>query len=324
MSDVPQDTALPSCSHHDHRHIGADEGMRRGGDAGMTACDPEICRFTASDGYPLHYRHWRSAEDRPAGYVVALHGIQSHSAWYEYSSGRLAQSGFDVRFLDRRGSGLNKAERGHAAHVDRLVNDVAQFLAEVRWQRNREAPTSPVVLLGVSWGGKLAVGVCVKRPELMDAAALLYPGICSRFAPTGLQRLQLRLAMALGWGRKEVPLPLDDPALFTDDPDRQQFIRDDRLALHRTTVSFLKASGDLDVLTEQAPDRIRCPVLMMLAGRDRIIDNNATRRWFERLISGRRKLIEYPDAAHTLEFAPNREQFVDDLLDWLQVVRTTV
>ena len=56
----------------------------------------------------------------PRGYVVALHGIQSHSGWYEYSSGRMCEAGFEVRFLDRRGSGENTEDRGHAVHPDRL------------------------------------------------------------------------------------------------------------------------------------------------------------------------------------------------------------
>jgi alpha-beta hydrolase superfamily lysophospholipase len=133
----------------------------------------------------------------------------------------------------------------------------------------------------------------------------------------------LRLAGTLGKDDKEVRIPLDDPQLFTSDPDWQQFIRDDQLALHSATVSFLRSSCELDRLAAEAPGRIRCPLLMMLAGRDRIIDNKATRRYFERFASTRRKLIEYSQAQHTLEFEPNRDQFVADLTEWLNSVCST-
>lgn len=283
--------------------------------------EPEIARFEASDGYRFHYRHWHPAETRPLGYVVAVHGIQSHSGWYEYSSRRLCDAGYEVCFLDRRGAGLNKEARGDAPHPDRLVNDVAQFLAETRARRNREAPTSPVVLLGLSWSGKLAATVAARRAELIDALALLYPGICARIRPRRHQILGLRLGMLLGQSGRRVTIPLNDPELFTDDPDWQEFIRNDSLALREATLSFLAASRELDVQADRAAERIRCPVLLMLAGRDRIIDNAATRRYFERIPAAHRRVIEYPEARHTLEFEPNREQIAADLLEWLASVR---
>ena len=63
------------------------------------ALSPHIERYLASDGYPLHLRHWVPSTT-PQGYVVAMHGIQSHSGWYEFSSQRLREAGFDVRFLE--------------------------------------------------------------------------------------------------------------------------------------------------------------------------------------------------------------------------------
>jgi alpha-beta hydrolase superfamily lysophospholipase len=272
-------------------------------------------RFAASDGYQLHYRHWPAAG--PRGYVVALHGIQSHSGWYTYSSLRLADAGFDVRFLDRRGSGLNETDRGHAVHQDRLVNDVAQFLSCVRHERHELAPQAPVVLLGLSWGGKLAAVVAGRRPELCDGLALLYPGLKPRIRPSPWQRLLLKLAMRAGKQRRLAPIPLDDPELFTAQADWQRFIRDDELALHEASVSFLAASVALDAELPRRVADVRCPALLMLAGRDRIIDNDATRALFDRFGSTDLGLLVYPDAAHTLEFEPDRERIFGELIDWL-------
>jgi alpha-beta hydrolase superfamily lysophospholipase len=279
--------------------------------------------FTASDGYRLQFRRWCAKGDRPLGYVVALHGIQSHSGWYGHSSSRLAEAGYDVWFLDRRGSGLNREARGDAPHEDRLLNDVAQFLQYVRSVRNREAPAGPVVLLAVSWGGKLAAVTTAKRPELVDALALLYPGICARVGTNWWQKMQLSLAKLAGIRDKRVRVPLDDPALFTADAHWQQFIREDPLALHEVTVSFLLANRELDRLAGSAPERIRCPVLLMLAGSDRMIDNDATRRYLGRMSSSQRDVQEYAGAQHTLEFEPVRDRFISDVTGWLNKVRST-
>ena len=280
---------------------------------------PQIQHFVASDGYPLSTRHWRP-EQSPRGFVVALHGIQSHGGWYEYSCQRMCDAGYDVLFVDRRGSGMNAARRGDAPHGDRLINDVVQVLAEVRRRRDQVGTQIPVVLLAVSWGGKLAVITAARRPELVDALALLYPGLCSRVGPTAVQRARLWLARTLDIRNKRIEIPLNDPALFTAEPIWQEFIRHDPLTLRDVTSGFLLAHQDLTRESLGAASAIHCPTLLMLAGRDRIIDNAATKDWSRRLSTRELTLHEYPDAQHTLEFEPHPEQFVADLLAWLESV----
>lgn len=278
----------------------------------------EIDFFTASDGYRLHFRRFRPRQPSVAT-IVALHGIQSHAGWYAASSHALCEAGYEVFFLDRRGSGLNECLRGDAPHSDRLLNDVIQFLCDVRHKSIATSPC-PSILMSVSWGGKLATVTAARRPELIDGLALLYPGIRAKIRATALQNCKLSLAKAAGALSKKVPIPLEDPRLFTADPHWQDYIAHDPLTLHEVTVSFLLANRQLDRLLLDAPDSIRCPTLLMLAGQDQIIDNRATRGYFLRFASHQRKLIEYLDAQHTLEFEPNREEMVADLLRWLEGV----
>ena len=282
-----------------------------------SSTQPAISQFVTSDGYQHHYRHWKPAVARPTSYVVALHGIQSHSGWYEHSSSKLCEAGHEILFVDRRGSGLNEKERGHARHKDRITNDVVQILTEVRNRRNEEAPTAPVVLLGLSWGGKLAAVTASQHGELIDGLALLYPGIRAKVHPTRWQRFKLSAAEAVEVEEKRIPVPLDEPSLFTTNVEKQNFIRSDPLALHDVSVSFLIANRDLDIALGEARRTIRCPSLLMLAGKDRIIDNPVTREWFESLATQERKTHEYAESGHTLEFEPSRDQFIADLSTWL-------
>lgn len=282
---------------------------------------PHIEHITASDGYRLFARHWQPIGEL-RGFVVALHGIQSHSGWYEFSSGRLCEAGYDVLFLDRRGSGRNFSRRGDVSHGDRLINDVVQVLSDVRRHRDRVAPNAPVVLLAVSWGGKLAAITAARRPELVDALALLYPGLCARVQPTAWQRARLNLARRLDVRHKRVEVPLNDPTLFTAEPRWQEFIRNDPLALREVTSGFLLAHQDLTSESLATAPQIHCPTLLMLAGRDQIIDNEATKSWASRLGMRKFTLCEYPDAQHTLEFEPQPDRFVTDLVEWLDSRQT--
>lgn len=272
--------------------------------------------FPAGDGYRWHYRRYGELAAPPRAHVVCLHGIQSHAGWYEYSCTRLSQAGFLVWFLDRRGAGRNQAARGDAAGYRRLLDDVEEFLAAVRSGAAGAAADRPVFLAGISWGGKLAVALEARRPGLVDGLALLCPGFFARVRPP------LRERLAIAWARlvaadRLFPIPLDDPGLFTATPRWQRFIQDDPLSLRRASARLLIASVALDRFLRAAPARIRVPVLLLLAENDRIIDNARTRQYVQRFAAPDKEVIAYPGAHHTLEFEPDPERFIHDLLDWL-------
>jgi alpha-beta hydrolase superfamily lysophospholipase len=263
--------------------------------------------YTTGDGYRCHYRHYPATA--PRAHVVCVHGIQSHGGWYTGSCERLARAGFTVSFLDRRGSGLNEEARGDAPSFRRLLDDLADFLHPLRGG-------IPVFVLAISWGGKLAVALLQRHPGLADGLALLCPGFCPRVGPPPQERLAILWSRLTAPGRL-FPVPLSDPALFTATPARQQFIRDDPLAVRRATARFLVESARLDGYLRRAVRRVRVPVLLLLAGHDRVIDNGRTRAFLARCPAPDREVIEYPGAHHTLEFEPDPDRFVADLRRWL-------
>ena len=97
-------------------------------------------------------------------------------------------------------------------------------------------------------------------------------------------------------------IPLRSPALFTDNPTWREFISQDPLTLRKVTWRFAREDRQLTRYAQQAAPYLHMPLLLMLAGRDRIVDNRRTRGFFHSTGSESRTLIEYPHAAHTLEF----------------------
>jgi acylglycerol lipase len=271
--------------------------------------------FTTSDGVVHPVRRWSAGHLIPKqGTVLCIHGVQSHSGWYRWSSRQLAGAGWDVNFLDRRGSGRSDQPRGDAPSAERLIEDVVELAREIH------DVDAPLVLLGLSWGARLASIVAARHPELFRRLVLLYPGIYTEIAPTKWQRRALMLANWLGAGRRTIPIPLDDPSLFTSDPDWQQYIRQDFLALHAVTLRFLKASELLAEEARAAAERIQMPALVLLAERDRVVDNEQTRLWFERVPIVHKEIDVVAEAAHTFEFERNRDWFVERLINWLNHV----
>ena len=277
----------------------------------MIDAGSEVRLFVASDGYPLHIRLW-PAVGRPRGKVVILHGVQSHGGWYHRLGHSLAAAGYSASFPDRRGSGANARDRGHAQSARRLNLDLLEWLRSLR----AEHPDLPIALAGISWGGKLAVIAAGRNPELVNALALICPGLHPRVGVSRRERLGIAWAFFTN-RRKNFAIPLSDPALFTDSLEGQAFIAADPYSLRQGTAGLLAASFIIDRLVSLAPARIRQPALLMLAGQDRIVDNARTLAYFERLATTNRTVIEYPDGHHTLEFDPDPSRYALDLIGWL-------
>src|SRR5262245_37161715 len=130
-----------------------------------------------SDGYPCRYRRFQPTGE-PRVEIMALHGIQSHGGWYVASCRMLAEAGFGVSFLDRRGSGLNPEDRGDCPSFRRLLDDVREFCRD-----GIRLPPARTVLLAISWGAKLAVGLQKRHLGLVGGMVLITPGFCPRVRP---------------------------------------------------------------------------------------------------------------------------------------------
>jgi alpha-beta hydrolase superfamily lysophospholipase len=133
--------------------------------------------------------------------------------------------------------------------------------------------------------------------------------------PPWRQNLAVFAARLVTPGRR-FPIPLDDPELFTATPRWQEYIRTDALGLRQGTARLLMQSFLLNFYLRRAARRVNVPTLLLLAGQDRIIDNARTRAFVERF-PAEKEVIEYPEAHHTLEFEPDPDRYVDDVLGWL-------
>jgi len=271
----------------------------------------ELTHFRASDGYRF-YTHVYRPSGTPLARVVVLHGIRSHAEWYVGSCRALAEQGYEVHFLDRRGSGWNTAHRGDCPDFRRLIEDVAESILELR----RTRVGLPLFVAGISWGGKLAVALAAKYPTILSGIALLCPGLKPAIRPPLATRLRIALASKLR-PTNRFPIPLNDPELFTASPDWRRFIDEDRFGLRDATARFLFNSFRFDRFLRGEYRKVTCPVLLMLAGKDRILDNAATRELMAEFTRSRSiRIIDYPQAEHTLEFEPPGHPWLADLRGW--------
>ena len=271
----------------------------------------ELGQYTGSDGASLAYVSYTQTGADTA--LVYLHGIESHAGWFALAADALRNQGFDVYCLDRRGSGLNRENRGllsgHADDYITLLADIHAFIMPLRERYDQ------VFLVGLSWGGKLAMAYGLAYPEDIDGLVLITPGLRAEVDVSFLNKLKIVLLSPI-YPTARVPTPIQ-PEMFTTTPVYLDYIRQDPLRLTSATVRFFWQTHRLGKYIERHIGGNRHPIQLFLAGRDTIIDNEGVLQLLKRAYGPGLDVLTYEDQTHSIQLdAPKR--LVDDMTDWLR------
>jgi acylglycerol lipase len=267
--------------------------------------------LTASDGVRLHYLHWSSRPSPPWAVLIFLHGIASHAGWFGETAAHLSEHGVAVYGPDRRGSGRSGGPRGHLARYERALDDLEQMVQLV----SSEHPGTPVFLAASSWAAKLAVVYAAQRPGPLSG--LVLPAVVLRPRVKLSPGFRFRVIVGhLVAPMAYLPIPLT-PELYTANPPYLDFIRADALRLLEATAQLFWEGVRLDRRRRRASARLGLPLLVLHGEEDPMLDVPKTRRWFERLGVQDKTYRAYPGVGHGLDFAPDRAEYLADLLGWL-------
>ncbi|MGD8617717.1 MAG: alpha/beta fold hydrolase [Gammaproteobacteria bacterium] len=272
--------------------------------------------FQAADGSNLGYIAYTGPGADTA--LVYLHGVESHAGWFAQAASLLRARGYDVFCLDRRGSGINRENRGFTSgHIDQyqvLLEDIHTFIAPLRERYRR------IILTGLSWGGKLATAHALTYPDDADALILITPGLRALVDVSLLTKIKVVLFAQLA-PTSEIASPIA-PEMFTTTPRYLDYIQNDPLRLTHATARFYWQSSRLDSYIDRNINRLDIPLLLFLAGRDRIIDNAGVLELLQRASLPEFEVIDYPEQTHSVQF-DDPALLVEDMDHWLKGLETT-
>ncbi len=276
-----------------------------GGTAGL------VKTYTVSSGASLAYIAYTEPGARTA--LVYLHGIESHAGWFAIAASQLQEQNFDVFCLDRRGSGLNRENRGfHSGHVDAyetLLADIDSFIAPLHDLYDQ------VFLVGLSWGGKLALAYGLTHPQAVDGLVLITPGLRAEVDVSLLNKLKIGLLSPFN-PTARVPTPIQ-PEMFTTTPIYLDYIRNDPLRLTSATVRFFWQSHRLDKFVDRNIAGNRIPIQLFLAGNDTIINNDGVLSVLEQGREPGLDVLWYDDQTHSIQLDA-AQRLVNDMADWIK------
>ncbi len=266
--------------------------------------------FTMRDGYVLPARLWRPGGS-PRGVILALHGFtDSRDAW-EYPAPGFAQAGYLVVAPDQRGFGAT-AGRGTWAGQDAMTEDAVELAGRLK----REHPGLPLVIMGESMGGAVAMCVAARAPETAQAYVLLAPAVWGRAQMAVGVRSALWAAarIAPGWKLTGQEVKLDIAA--SDNMEALLRLAHDPLTLRGSTVAMLRGLVDLMDSAQEAAARLPPRTLILSGRRDQVIPPQATAAAWAKLPPAVRRGF-YLAGYHLLLRDMDRALVQADVLAWL-------
>jgi alpha-beta hydrolase superfamily lysophospholipase len=270
----------------------------------------------SADGLQLVYREWLA--DAPRATLVIVHGLGEHAGRYAHLAMRLNALGFNVRAHDQRGHGRSQGARGALAHSEDLVADLKLVVDDFSRQQD-----SVPFLLGHSMGGLVAARFATLQLSPLRGLVLSSPALA--FHLSAAQRVLLAAASVLAPSLK-APNKLDVRGLSHDATVIAAY-QSDALVHDIATPRLVRFMQDAGASVLRDAFRIAVPVLLQVAGQDRLVDCEGSRVWFARLSPGVGTMHWYDDAYHEIynESVERRARVLADLSAWLgaQLAKTT-
>jgi len=272
--------------------------------------------FNSSDNISIRYGIWNCGAKRIKGSVILLGGRKEFMEKYADTIEELKQRQFDVYSMDWRGQGLSTrllANR-HKGHI----NDYREYIGDLHYFINsivKPVAIPPLIILAHSMGGHIALRFLHDFPEAADKAALTSPMIdllVPQF-PKWLIRLAARFVSGIGCAgaysagsrdysfqsiKFEGNLLTSDPVRFMD--EHKAIAENPELALGGVTYGWLAATfRSINTLSDaDYAGKIKTPVLIVSAGKDRIVSEAAQRAICS--VMGESSFVSIPDSYHEI------------------------
>ena len=263
---------------------------------------------TTRDGLTQRRRHW--AAPTPKAAILLVHGIGEHSGRYEHVGDALSEAGYDVLSYDQRGFGETGGRRAFVTEFSEYTDDVADLMVE------RRALGVPVVLMGHSLGGLIAVTYLVGDDPQPDLAVLSAPALeaeiprWQRVAVPVLSRVTPRLHVKSDF----------DGSVLSRDEAVQQGYDNDPLRVDGATASLGRQIMTAMVSTSEQIDKIKIPTYVLHGGDDTLVAPTASEP-IGRLPNVTRTV--WPDLRHECLNEPEWPDVVAGITTWLDTQLST-
>lgn len=262
------------------------------------------------------YRKWSASQ--PKAVLLLIHGLCGQSNRWEFLADYFQKNDISSYAIDLKGFGETKGVAGHIDSFDKYITDICRLCGIIHAENQK----SPIFLLGESMGALIAFLSAIRAPELFNGLICISPAFKSKLKFTALDYLKVFLALIYN-PKKQFHVPFDSQ-MFTRDTVYQEKMeaeyKEHRLVSANLLFSILIAQKQCVFLK----DKLKTPVLFLLAGNDLMINTKICEKIFSKLPIPDKGIIIYPDMYHALSIDLGKEEVFNDLLSWIKQKTDTI
>ena len=267
-----------------------------------------ISTFRNNTGQNIFYRNWK-IEDKSKGIVLIVHGLNSHSGYYQNFAAQLNENDYEVYAIDLRGRGLSEGERYYIPDYEDIVADIDQLVSIVKSIHAQ----SPIFLFGHSAGGVFASIYVVKYQNKLRG--LISESFAFQVPASGFARAAIKFLSHVIPRTRIVRLNNKD---FSRDKSVADTMNNDPLLANekqpaRTMQQLLLAAQYLK--TKMAV--ISLPLLVLHGTADKVTQSGGSEYFIEHVSSADRQLKLYEGHYHDLINDKYNGIIVKDIVRWL-------
>lgn len=258
---------------------------------------------------------WVDAKAQPKAVLFCIHGLGLHKGVYEELGQTLAPTGIAVYAIDIRGFG-SWLQKNREAQVDfpGAMNDIQRALTEVR----KMHPGQPVVVLGESMGGAIAIHAAAAYPTLIDGVISSVPA-GDRFNSVD-NGLKVGLHAIFGGFDKPIDVASMVVGHATQKEELKQRWLNDPLAKTKLTPNELISFQNYMNQNADCAGQVKnIPVLFIQGCKDKLVRPAGTWKLFDTLSTPNKKLVLSTSAEHLIfeegQFSNDDVKFVTSWLD---------
>ena len=272
-------------------------------------------QFITPDGEVLPLKSWLPSDDQKTkSVIVALHGFNDYSNFFQLPGSYLSQNGIACFAYDQRGFGASP-QRGLWSGVDTYIEDLQLFVQQI----HAKYPGTPVYLLGESMGAAVVIATMAKTNTPMVAGIILSaPAVWARETMPWYQQAVLwTLSHTLPW------LTLTGESVGIKPSDNIEMLRQlskDPLVIKETRVETIYGLVNLMDEAQAAANHIDAKTLLLYGELDEVIPKEPTYLFLQnfRATQNEKKTIAiYAKGYHMLLRDLQAEVVWKDISAWL-------
>ena len=268
--------------------------------------------FNNKAGLKIFTRTWLPGE-KARGIIIIVHGLNSHSGYYQWFAGRFTALNYAVYALDLEGRGQSEGERFYVESMYDYVNEVDQ-LVDIAKAAQQDLPT---FILGHSAGGVVACLYTLEHPGKINGL------ICESFAYQ-LPAPEFALAVLKGLSHlaphlHTIKLKNED---FTRDATVVESMNNDPLIANESQPS--KTMEQLVIADERLKKEfslVTLPVLILHGTNDKATKYSGSQFFYDHSTSSDKTLKLYDGHYHDLLNDLDKEKVMSDIQEWV-IART--